>query len=300
MTMFRGGFSRFLAPGFRKVVFQSFAYKERPLEGKSLVNMNTSKRAWEEDIEIGGFGTLQPKVEGGPIVYQDIPTGAPKRYTWTTFALGFRITQEMMEDDLYSIFGNKMSKALGKSARNNMEVVMHAPFNSAFDTAVNGFKAGESLIGTHVGLRGNTWSNAPATPTDLTLPALQAALEHFGTLKDDSNISIVLKPKTLVHSMGDYWIANQILKSQFLPGGNQNDINQLAREGITPHLSHYLIDPDAWFVTADEYDINYFARRPFAMSNMDDFETGDAKFKGTLRSGSGFGSSRGIYGSTGV
>lgn len=298
MTMFRGGFSRFLAPGFRKVVFNT--YKERPTEGAKLVNMTTSKRAWEEDIEVGGFGTLQPKVEGGPIVYQDIPTGLPKRYTWTTFALGFRITQEMMEDDLYSIFGNKMSKQLGRSARNNMEVVMHAPFNSAFDTAVSGFKAGESLIGTHVGLRGAVQSNAPAVPADLSLPSLQAALEHFHNLKDDSGISMVSRPVKLIHSIGDYWIANQILKSQFLPGGNQNDINQIAREGITPVLDHFLTDPDAWFVLSDEYDINYFARRPFTMSNMDDFETGDAKFKGTLRSGAGYGGWRGIFGSSGV
>lgn len=301
MTMFRGGFSRYLAPGFRKVVFTAFTNKERPAEGPKLVNQNTEKsRAWVEDIEIAGFGTLQPKVEGGPITYQDIPTGTPKRYTWTTFALGFRITQEMMEDDLYAIFGNKMSKALGKSARNNQEVVMFAPFNNAFDPTVNGFKAGEALIGNHVGLRGATLTNAPVTPTDLTLPALQAAFEHFHNLKDDSGIAAMYRPAKLVHSIGDYWIANQILKSQFLPGGNNNDINQISREGITPMLVHYLTDPDAWYVLADDTDVNYFSRRPFTMSNMDDFETGDAKFKGSLRNGAGFGGWRGVYGSTGV
>lgn len=298
MTMFRGGFSRYLAPGFRKVVFQNF--KERPIEGAKLVQQNTSKKAYEEDIEVGGFGTLQPKVEGGPIVYQDLVPGRPKRYTWTTFALGFRITQEMMEDDLYNIFGNRMSKALGRAARNNMEIVMHAPFNSAFDTTVNGFRAGEALLGTHTGLRGNVWSNTPAVPADLSLPALQAAFEHFHHLTDDDGIPIMIQPKVLVHSIGDYWIANQILKSQYLPGGNQNDINQISREGIRPHLSHFITDPDAWFVIGDEYDINYYNRRPFTVSNMDDFETGDAKFKGTLRNGSGFGSPRGIYGSPGA
>lgn len=298
MTMFRGGFSRYLAPGFRKVIFNTF--KERPIEGTKLVKQNTSKKAYEEDIEVGSLGTLQPKVEGGPIVYQDIVPGVPKRYTWTTFALGFRITQEMMEDDLYNIFGSRMSKALGRSARNNMEIVMHAPFNSAFDTTVNGFKAGESLLGEHTGLRGNVWRNTPASPTDLSLPALQAAFEHFHGLTDDSGIPAMFTPKVLVHSIGDYWIANQILKSQALPGGNQNDINQLQREGITPHLSHFITDPDAWFLLSDEYDINYYSRRPFTVSNMDDFETGDAKFKGTLRNGSGFGSPRGIYGSSGV
>jgi hypothetical protein len=298
MTMFRGGFARYLAPGFRKVIFQSF--KERPIEGSKLVKTNTSKRAYEEDIEVGGLGTLQPKVEGGPIVYQDFVPGTPKRYTWTTFALGFRVTQEMMEDDLYNIFGSRMSKALGRSARMNMEIVMHAPFNSAFDTTVNGFKAGEALLGTHTGLRGNTWRNTPVTPTDLSLPALQAAFEHFHGLTDDNGIPVMFTPKVLVHSIGDYWIANQILKSQALPGGNNNDINQISREGITPHLSHFITDPDAWFVLSDEYDINYYNRRPFTVSNMDDFETGDAKFKGTLRNGSGFGSPRGIYGSAGV
>lgn len=299
MTMFRSGFSRTLAPGYRKVIFNS--YKERPVEGTKLVNYNTEgKRAYVEDFEIGGFGTLQPKVEGGPIVYQDITPGTPKRYVWTTFALGFRITQEMMEDDLYAIFGNRMSKALGRSARNNEEIVMHSPFNSAFDTSYAGFRTGESLIGTHIGLRGASQLNGPATPVDLSLPALQAALEHFHNLTDDSGIPAVYVPKMLVHSIGDYWIANQILKSQFLPGGNQNDINQIARENITPHLSHYLTDPDAWFLLSDQTDINYFSRRPFTVSNMDDFETGDAKFKGTRRNGAGFGGWRGVYGSPGV
>lgn len=301
MAHFRGAFSRYLAPGFRKVVFNSFTNKERPNEGSKLVNMNTeSKRAWVEDIEIGGFGTLQPKVEGGPVVYQDIPSGLPKRYTWQTYALGFRITQEMMEDDLYSIFGDKMSKALGKSARNNIEVVQHSILNNAFNTSFSGFVSGESLIGNHTGMRGLVQRNAPVTPSDLNLPALQAALEHFHNLTDDSGISAVYRPKKLVHSIGDYWIANQILKSQFLPGGNQNDINQLSREGIEPMLDHFLTDPDAWYVIADETDMNYFTRRAFAMANMDDFETGDAKFKGTLRSGAGWGTWRGVYGSEGV
>lgn len=300
MTMFRGGFSRFLAPGFRKVVFQAYDYRERPLEGSKFTNQNTSSRAWEEDIEVGGFGTLQEKVEGGPIVYQDIPTGVPKRYTWTTFALGFRITQEMMEDDLYSVFGNKMSKALGQAARNNMEVIMFSPFNNAFSTSFSGFRTGESLIGNHTGLRGGVQSNTLPSASDLTLPALQAAFEHFHNLETDSGIPTLFKPKWLVHSIGDYWIAHQLLKTANLPGGNQNDINQISREGIEPVLVHYLSDPDAWFVLADQHDVNYFSRRKFAMANMDDFETGDAKFKGTIRHGAGWGGWRGIFGSTGV
>ena len=299
MTMFRGGFSAHLAPGYRKVVFET--YKERPIEGTKLTNTATSRRAYEEDFNMAGFGVLTPKVEGGSITYQDPKQGTVKRYTWTTYASGYRITQELMDDELYGIFGNKLARALGRSARNNEEVVRHSVLNNAFSTSYGGFNAGESLISTsHALLRGGTIANRPTVDTDLSLPALQAALEHFHGLKDEAGLPIVYMPTTLVHSIGDYWIANQILKSQFLPGGNQNDINQVAREGITPHLSHFLTDTDAWYVIADKHDMNYFDRRPFMFSNTDDFETGDAKFKGTRRNGAGFGDWRGVYGSSGA
>lgn len=300
MTMFRGGFSNLIAPGYRKIVFET--YKQRPLEGDKLVNMDTAgKRAYIDDFPLAGFGTLLPKPEGANITYQDLMQGTPKRYTWTTYALGYRITQEMMEDELYGVMGNKLARALGRSARNNQEVVLASVFNNAFTTTVSGFVAGESLVSaTHANIRGGTQSNRSATDADFSLPALQAALEHFHNLKDESGIPALFQPKTLVHNVGDYWAVNQILKSQFLPGGNQNDINQVAREGITPHLSHYLTDPDAWFLIADNTDLNYFDKRPFTMSNTDDFETGDAKFKGTRRNGAGFGDWRGVYGSAGT
>jgi len=158
--MVRGAFSNLLAPGFRKIVFES--YKQRETEGNKLVNMGSSGRAYEEDFPIAGFGTLLTKPEGGSVTYQDAIQGTAKRYTWTTYGLGFRITQEMMDDDLYGIMGNKMSRALGRSARNNFEVVAHAPYNNAFNTAFAGFVSGESLCSTaHANIRGGTQANRP-------------------------------------------------------------------------------------------------------------------------------------------
>jgi len=297
--MVRGAFSNLLAPGYRKIVFET--YKERAVEGKALVNSNTSKRAYEEDFPIAGFGTLLTKVEGGSVSYQDALQGTVKRYTWSTYGLGFRITQEMMEDDLYGVMGGRMSKALGRSARNNMEIVMHAPYNNAFNTAFPGFVAGESLASTsHALLRGGTLANRPAVDTDFDLLSLQAALEHFHNLTDESGIPVVYIPRMVVHSIGDHWLVSQILKSQYLPGGQQNDINQVAQEGLRPHLSHYLTDSDAWFVVADNHDVNYFDRRAATFTNSDDFHTGDALFKLTRRNGSGWGDWRGIYGSQGI
>lgn len=298
MTMVRGAFSKHLQPGYRKIFFET--YKQRPLEGMKLINSQKSSRAYEEDFPVAGFTTLQTKPEGGPFAYQDAIEGTAKRYTWMTYALGFRVTEEMMEDDLYGTMGNKMSKALGRSARNNEEIVMHQPYNDAFDTTVNGFVAGEALVGDHTSIRGIVQRNRPTVDEDFGLLALQAAIEHFHGLLDESGLPMLLTPKMVVYSPGDHWIINQVLKSQFLPGGNQNDINQVKNEGITAHMSHYIVDSDAWFVLADDHDINYFVRRPLRFSNSDDFETGDAKFKVTRRNGSGFGDWRGIYGSQGV
>lgn len=299
MTMLRGAFSNLLAPGIRKIVFET--YKERPTEGNKLVNMNTSKRAYEEDFPIAGFGTLAAKTEGGPVTYQDALQGAIKRYVWATYGLGFRITQEMMEDDLYGIMGSKMAKALGRSVRNNFEIISHSPFNNAFSTSFSGFVSGESLCSTsHALLRGGTAANRPTTDADFDLFTLQAALEHFHALVDEASIPMVLIPKLVVHSIGDYWTVNQILKSTGLPGGNLNDINQVQREGLTAHLSHYLTDADAWFVMADQHDVNYFDRRKPMFANTDDWDTGDAKFKVTRRNGAGWGDWRGVYGSSGV
>lgn len=299
MTMFRGAFSNVLAPGYRKVVFET--YKEKALEGNRLVNMQTSRRAYEEDFNMAGFGTLVEKIEGAKVTMQDILQLNIKRYVWTTYALGFRITQEMLEDDLYGIFGNKLSKALGRSARNNFEVIAASPLNSAFDVNVNGFVTGESLISTtHVLGRGGTASNRPAADVDFSLVALQAAIQHFHGLTDESGLPMMLSPKYLVHSFGDYWSVNQVLKSQFLPGGSQNDINQVAQEGIQPVLSHFLTDPDAWYLLAAEHDMNYFERVPPTFSNTDDFMTGDALYKLRRRAGAGFGGWRGVYGSSGA
>lgn len=299
MTMARGAFSNLLAPGFRKVVFET--YKERKTEGNRLVNMETSKRAYEEDFPVAGFGTMPVSVEGGSVPYFDAIQGSTKRYSWSTYKMGFRITEEMMEDDLYGIMGSKMSKALGRSARNNFEIVSHAPYNSAFDTSFVGFEAGVSLCSlSHATLRGQTIANRPTLDTDLSLLAVQAAIEHYHTLIDEAGLPIVFIPQLLVYNPGDHWIANQILKTQKLPGGNQNDINQVANEGLSPFLDHYLTDPDAWFVLADEHQVNYFDRRKPTFTNTDDFETGDAKYKLTRRNGSGFSDWRGIYGSPGI
>jgi hypothetical protein len=272
------------------------------MEGDKLVNMNTSKRAYEEDFNVAGFTNLYKKPEGASVAFQDPIEGNKKRYTWDTFASAFRITEEMGEDNLYGLIGAKWSRFLGRAARYNKEIVMHSPYNNAFDTAYTGILAtstAESLCDTHALLRGGSIRNRPTTDADFDLLTFQAAIEHFHSLTDESGIPAVFIPKIVVHSAQLEWIVNQVLKT---PAGLQTtaqDINVAARQGVNPHLSHFLTDADSWYVICDEHDVNYFDRRPFVFSNSDDWYTGDALFKGTRRNGAGHGDWRGIYGSAG-
>lgn len=300
MTITRGAFSHLIAPGFRKIVFES--YKEKPVEGNKLVNMGTMNRAYIDDANMAGFGTLLEKPEGGRVLYQDPMDGRTKRYVATTWGLGFRITEEMMEDDLYGIVGNKLSRALGRSVRNNFEVVAHSILNNAFNTAFNGFETGVSLVSTlHTNIGGGTQSNRPAVDADLSLATLQAAVEAFHGWEDEMGLPIAAAPDMLVVGVGNMWTAGVLLGSQQVPGSNFNDPNLVSKLGLRLHVSHYITDPDAWFlIDSTNHDMNYFDRRAPRFSNTDDFDSGDAKFKVTRRNAAGFGDWRGVYGSPGA
>lgn len=297
MVMFRGGYAAYLAPGIKKVAFDE--YTSRPIESKAWIKTATSKRAYETTIQFTGFGSLRRKPEGAPVPFEDPLPGPPKIWRWETFALGFSITLEMRQDELYAITGERLTRAMSRSARNNYDILAYSVFNNAFNTAFSGFAAGESLVGTHTGIRGGIISNTPATPSDLTLPALQAGVEHFMTLNDEGGLPIQMRPKWLIHTPQDYWIARQLLKSAYLPGGNQNDINQMSNENITPFTATYLSDPDAWFLLGADHSITMYERWPYTVQTHENFHTKDAEVTGLCRRGVDWDDWRGVYGSSG-
>lgn len=296
MTVVRSGFSGLIAPGYRKVVFDS--YRERPVESNKLVNMGGMSRAYIDDLKMSGFGILLDKPEGGRVLYQDPLQGDPKRYTASTWGLGFRVSEEMYEDELYGIFGNKMSRALGRSVRNNFEVVASSVLNNGFNVAFTGFDGLPLFHAAHTNLGGGTQSNVGTT--DLTLAALQAAVEAFHGWTDDRGLQVASVPKYLVVGVSNMWTAGILLGASLVPGGATNDPNIVANLGLQIIVSHYLTDPDAWFLIGDEHDMNYFDRRMPKFSNTDDFDSGDAKFKVTRRNAAGFGDWHGTYGSPGA
>lgn len=295
----RGALHKALIPGFKKVIFDQL--KQLPLEGMALVQSESAKgRAWVETWQLAGFQSLRRKPEGGQVPFEDPRQGGTKRFLWDTFALGFRITWEMQEDDLYSLVGQRMMKYLARSARHNQEVILHSPYNNAFNTAFAGFTSGEALCGDHALIKGGTLRNRPALDVDLDLLSLQAGLEHFHTLvMEDGVTRTQMIPAMLVHSVGDLWIADVLLKSQKLPGTNFNDPNTVANMGLGPHLSHYLDDPDAWFLLARNHSVQYYDRYPATLWTYDDPRTKDIEAMIIARRGADWDEWRGVYGSAG-
>lgn len=296
-----GQFSQLLAPGLRKIFFQHL--KERPPQYSKIANMLTSSRAYEEDLEMAGLGSMPQKPEGTSIVYQDPIQGGKKRYTHISFGLGFRVTTEMYEDDLYGPM-KKMTKELGKAARNVREIRFFNVLNNAFTTEF-GFpknNVNEALISTsHTLIGGGTLSNRSATDADLGVAALEAAVLLFDNLTDENGIPMVMKPKWLIVPPATKQVATEILGSEFRPYTADNTVNAVIQnDSFTCEVVNYLTDPDSWFLLSDDHNLNFFERAAVRFQNGDDFDTGDAKFKAFQRFSVGASEWRGIFGSLGA
>lgn len=296
-----GAFSYLLAPGLRKVFFMHL--KDHKPEFEQIFTVLSSKRAYEEHLELAGLGTMPRKNEGESIIYQDYIQGGVKRFTHVAYGMGFRVTQEMMEDDLYNVFG-RQTKSLKKSAKNSKEVLAWSVINNSFTTEYGFPKNGnnEALVSTsHTLIGGGTASNRPATDVDISYAALEAAVLYFNTLNDERGMPIDLNPQTLLHHPNDLFLVEELLNSSNRPFTANNETNVL-KGRFKPIWSRYLTDSDAWWVLGEksEEGLVLFNRRELEFQNGDDFDSGDAKFKATYRASAGCSEWRYLYGSSGA
>lgn len=298
MPTTRGKFSPLLAPGLARVFFRFL--KDRKVEYTAWINEKKSKRAYEEEYKVAGLGQFVYKAEGAVYTFDEPIPGDTIRYTHMTYGLGFRITQEMWEDDLYGIM-NRMSKELARSSGLNKEVQAHSVLNNAFSSSYTGLDGVSLVNAAHPLLGGGTLSNLGTG--DVSLAGLQAAVEHFENLTDDRGYKVEVTPRYVIHSPGDIWEVGRILESEYQPGTADNDKNILkSKYGLVPKVSHYLTDTDAWYMTADksQHDMKIYMRVSDQFKNADDPLTGDAIFTGRHRLSTGFGDWRGVYGSQGA
>ena len=279
--MNRSQFNKAVVPGLFS--FMTSSFQERQAFWSKLVTVKSSRRAFEESAYYAGLGLTPEKPEGEPIAYDDFIQGPTKRWSHKTFALGVRITEEMIEDSLYPDIPTEMSdmtKELGRSVRETIEILVHDLYNGTTKTAGDGVAIFSTA---HTKLGGGTYSNLLSPAADLAVASLRQAIVQLETTTDDRSKQQVIKPKWLLVAPDGEWTAREILNSAYDPESANNAINPLQSRNLQLIVDPYLTDTDAWFLIADQNPAITFMRRKVKFAQDGDFETGDAKFKTSFR-----------------
>lgn len=293
-------FAKALWPGVN--AWYGKAYDEYPVEWDKLFDKHTSNRAWEEDVGVSGFGLSRVKNEGAAIEYDSEKQGFTTRYTHVVYALGFIVTREIFEDDLYDVVGQRKAQGLAFSQRQTKEIVGANIYNRAF---TSGYTYGDGSIlcvSSHPNIAGGTWSNVLGTAADLSEAALEQALIDISGFTNDRGLRIAVKAKSLIIPKELDFEANKIMQTQYEVGTANNTVNVVRGRfpgGII--VNHYLTDTDAWFIRTNvPHGMKMFERRADAFEMDNDFDTENAKFKATARYSFGATDPRGIFGSAGA
>ncbi|RMH21708.1 MAG: hypothetical protein D6698_02315 [Gammaproteobacteria bacterium] len=301
MPITTGHFGKALWPGIN--AWWGKAYNEYPEEWSKIFDKATSRRAFEEDVQVSSFGLAPVKREGAPVAYDTEEQGFVTRYTHLVYALGFIITREMVEDDLYDIVGERRAKALAFSMRQTKETVAANVLNRAFNSSFVYGDGQPLLSASHPNVAGGTFSNRLAVDSDLSEAALEQACIDIAKFTDDRGLKIAAMPEKLIIPVDLMFEVDRILKSEYRPGTNNNDINALNLQGRFKDVvvNHYLTDTDAWFIKTNVPNgLKCFQRRPVDFSMDNDFDSDNAKYKATERYSFGCTDPRGVFGSPGA
>lgn len=296
-----GSFAKALWPGVN--AWYGKEYNEYPVEYTELFEKHTSSRAWEEDVGVSSFGLAVQKPEGAAVAYDTEKQGFTTRYQHVVYALGFVITREMVDDDLYDMVGQRKAQGLAFSMRQTKEIVAANVYNRAFNSAFT-YGDGVSMLNTaHPNISGGTWSNMLATPADISEAALEQASIDIQAFTNDRGLLIGVRPTKLIITPSQEFEVKRILGTVGRVGTANNDLNALKTMGIIPEVvvNHFLTDADAWFIRTNvKNGLKYFERRADEFGMDNDFDTENAKFKATARYSFGITDQRAIYGSQGA
>lgn len=300
MPITTGNFSKALWPGIN--AWYGKAYNEHKVEWTDLFDKYTSRRAWEEDVSVSGFGLAQIKGEGESVAYDSERQGFITRYTHVVYALGFIITREMVEDDLYDVVGQRKARGLAFSMRQTKETLAANVYNRAFTSTYTGGDGKELCATDHPNIAGGTYANELSTAADLSEAALEQACIDLMKFTNDRGLRISIMPQSLIVPVDLAFEADKIMKTEYEVGTANNTVNVVrSRFPGGVKVNHYLTDTDAWFIRTNCPDgMKYFERRGDSFAQDDDFDTENAKYKASFRCSFGWSDPRSVFGSPGA
>jgi lysophospholipase L1-like esterase len=303
MAISRAQLLKELLPGLNALF--GLEYKRYGEEHKEVYETETSERSFEEETKLSGFSAAPVKNEGTAIAYDNAQEAWTARYNHQTIALGFSLTEEAVEDNLYDTLSARYTKALARAMAYTKQVKAAAVLNNGFTGGVNAGGDGVALFSTaHPLVSGGTNSNTQATPTDLNETALENAVIQIAAWTDERGLLIAAQPRKLIVPPNNQFVATRLLETELRVGTADNDINAIKNNGSIPEgytVNHYLTDPDAYFLTTDVPNgMKHFVRTPLSTSMDGDFDTGNVRYKARERYSFGFSDPLGMFGSPGA
>ena len=302
MAISRAQLLKELLPGLNALFGLEYAkYGE---EAAEIFETESSDRSFEEETKLSGFGAAPVKNEGAAIAYDNAQEAFTARYNHETISMGFSVTEEAIEDNLYDSLSARYTKALARAMAYTKQVKAATILNSAFDSGTT-YGDGVELCSTaHPLVSGGTNSNEPATGADLNETSLEAAVIQIAGWTDARGLLIAAKPRKLVVPADLQFVATRLLDTELRVNTADNDINALRHNGSIPEgytVNHYLTDTNAWFLLTDVPNgLKHFVRTPMQTSMDADFDTGNSRYKARERYSFGVSDPLGIFGSPGA
>jgi hypothetical protein len=302
MAISRAQLLKELLPGLNALFGMEYAtYGE---QHKEIFETESSERSFEEETKLSGFSAAPVKNEGSAIAYDNGQEAWTARYNHETIALGFSLTEEAIEDNLYDSLATRYTKALARAMAYTKQTKAAAVLNNGFNSSYPGGDGVELFSTLHPLVSGGVNSNEPATPADLNETSLENAVIQIAAWTDERGLLIAAKPRKLVVPPALQFVATRLLETELRVGTADNDINALKNNGSIPEgytVNNFLTDNDAWFLCTDVPNgLKHFIRTPMANSMDGDFDTGNVRYKARERYSFGWSDPLGVFGSPGA
>ena len=301
MAISRAQLLKELLPGLNALF--GLEYKTYGEQHKEIYETENSDRSFEEETKLSGFSAAPVKNEGQALAYDNAQEAWTARYNHETIAMGFSITEEAVEDNLYDSLATRYTKALARAMAYTKQIKAAAILNQGFNSAVT-YGDGKSLFATdHPLVSGGVNSNRPATAADLNETSLEAAVIQIAAWTDERGLLIAAKPRKLIVPPALQFVATRLLETSLRVGTTDNDVNALKTNGSIPEgytINNFLTDSNAWFLKTDVPNgMKHFVRVPMSTGMDQDFDTGNSRYKARERYSFGVSDPLGIFGSPG-
>ena len=304
MAISRSQLVKELEPGLNALF--GMEYRRYENEHTQIFSVESSDRAFEEEVMLTGFNEAPTKNEGAGVTYDTALESFTARYTHETIALAFALTEEAIEDNLYDSLSKRYTRALARSIQYTKQVKAASVLNNAFNTggSYNGGDGVSLCNSAHPTALGPSFSNTPAVAADLNETSLEQGIIDVASFTDERGLKVAVSVLKMVIPKELQFTAERLMKTTLRTATADNDINAIRSMGMVPEgyaVNHFLTDPDAWFLMTDAPNgLKMFQRSPLKTAFEGDFDTGNVRYKARERYSFGWSDPRGIYGSVGA